>query len=116
MDNTKAMQAAVDDFKKGGGRRSRPEQAGKSIGDNSKPLAEMEAKRAAGPRMFAIYRKHGLTAEDVVLMPFVLLDAGMAVAYPSAAAKLADRTSPAQIAFYKQHQAELKKMSWLSGG
>ena len=37
-------------------------------------------------------------------------------AYPSAAPKLADRMSPAQVAFYKQHQAELKKVTWLNGG
>jgi hypothetical protein len=42
------------------------------------------------------------------------MDAGMCVAYPSAAPTLSDRVSSAQIAFYKQHQADLKKMSWLS--
>jgi len=35
--------------------------------------------------------------------------------FRAAAPKLSDRVSPAQIAFYKQHQTELKKMAWLSG-
>jgi hypothetical protein len=75
----------------------------------------MESRLNAMPQAAAIYKKHGLTAHDAVVMPFVLMDAGMAVAYPSAAAKLSDRMSPAQVAFYKQHQAELKKVKWLNG-
>ena len=76
----------------------------------------MEARLNAIPGAMAIFRKHGLTAHDVVVMPFALMDAGVVVSYPQAAAKLSDRVSPAQIAFYKQHQAELKKMHWLFGG
>jgi hypothetical protein len=110
MDKIQAMQAAMDEAKKSGALKN-----AKSVGDDSKSLAEMEAKMNAMPAAMAIYRKHGLTAHDAVVMPFVLMDAGMAVAYPSAASKLSDRMSPAQIAFYKQHQAELKKISWLSG-
>jgi hypothetical protein len=75
----------------------------------------MEARLNAMPQAMAIYRKHGLSAHDVVVMPFALMDAGMCVSYPSAAPKLADRVSPAQIAFYKQHQGEMKKISWLFG-
>jgi preprotein translocase subunit SecE len=33
----------------------------------------------------------------------------------SATAKLAEATSPAQVAFFKAYAAELKKMSWLDG-
>jgi len=112
MDKINAMQAAMDDAKKN---RALAEQQ-KSAGDDSKSIVEMEAKLNAMPQAMAIYRKHGLTAHDAVVMPFALMDAGMVVAYPSAAPKLADRVSPAQIAFYKQHQAELKKLSWLFGG
>jgi hypothetical protein len=75
----------------------------------------MEANVAALPEAMAIFRKHGLTAHDAVLMPFVLLDAGMVALYPTSAASLSDRTSPAQIAFYKAHQAELQKIKWMSG-
>jgi hypothetical protein len=76
----------------------------------------MEAKINANPKIMAVLRKHGLSAHDMALMPFVLMYAGMIVEYPSAGAKLADETSAAQINFYKQHKAELQKMSWLSGG
>ena len=88
----------------------------KDAGDDAKSIAQMEAKLSALPQAVTIYRKHGLTAHDAVVMPLVLMDAGVAVSYPSAAAKLSDRMSPAQVTFYKQHQLELKKMSWLFGG
>ena len=110
MDKISAMQAAMDDAKKSGMDKKMT-----SSNDNAQSLAQMEANTKAMPGAMAIFSKHGLSAHDVVVMPFALMDAGMCVAYPSAAPKLADRVSPAQIAFYKQHQAELKKMAWLSG-
>ena len=112
MAKISAMQAAMDDAKKNIPASKRMQ----GVGNDSKTLAEMEARLNAMPEVVALYRRHGLTVHDAVVMPFVLMDAGVAVAYPSAAPKLADRISPAQIAFYKQHRAELKKMSWLSGG
>lgn len=112
MDKIKAMQAAMDDAKKDRSLMDRQ----KDANDDSKSIVEMEAKLSAIPQAMAIYRKHGLTAHDAVVMPLVLMDAGVAVSYPSAASKLSDRMSPAQVTFYKQHQAELKKMSWLFGG
>jgi hypothetical protein len=110
MDKIRAMQAAMDEAK-----QTRVLGEEKSSGQDSKSIAEMEAKIAAMPAAMAIYRKHGLTAADAVLMPLTLMDAGVAVSYPAAAPKLADRVSPAQIAFYKQHQAELKSLPWLFG-
>ena len=86
-----------------------------STGDNAKSIAQMEANVKAMPGALAIFTRHGLTAHDAVVMPLALMDAGVCVAYPTAAAKLGDRVSPAQIAFYKQHQAELKKLRWLFG-
>ena len=112
MDKVKAMQAAMDEGKKNAALMK----SLKSVGDDSKSIAEMEAKLSANGPAMALYRKHGLSAHDVVVMPFVLMDAGMAAQYPSAAGKLSDRMSPAQVAFYKQHQTELKNMSWLFGG
>ncbi len=111
MDKINAMQAAMDEAKKSG-------KSGQlhSVGDDARSLGEMEAKVKAVPGAMAIFAKHGLSAHDVVVMPFALMDAGMCALYPSAAPKLADRVSPAQIAFYKQHQAELKKVHWISGG
>jgi hypothetical protein len=110
MDKINGMQAAMDDAQK-----AHMSEKLKGTGDNAKSLAEMEANVNATPGAMAIFSKHGLSAHDVVVMPFALMDAGMCVAYPSAAPKLADRVSPAQVAFYKQHQAELKKMKWLGG-
>lgn len=112
MDKVKAMQAAMDEAKG----NAAMQKSMKSVGDDSKSIAEMEAKLNAMSQAVALYKKHGLSAHDVVVMPFALMDAGMCVAYPSAAPKLGDRVSPAQIAFYKQHKAELDKMKWLSGG
>ncbi len=112
MDKVKAMQAAMDEAKG----NAAMQKSMKSVGDDSKSLAEMEAKLNAIPQAAALYKKHGLSTHDVVVMPFALMDAGMCALYPSAAPKLADRVSPAQIAFYKQHQAELKKVHWISGG
>jgi hypothetical protein len=111
MDKISAMQAAMDEAKK----MPAVMQQQKSVGSDAKSIAEMEAKLNAMPQAVALYHKHGLTTHDAVVMTFVLMDAGVAASYPSAAAKLSDRMSPAQVAFYKQHQAELKKMSWLSG-
>jgi hypothetical protein len=111
MDKINAMQAAMDESRA----NAALTKSLKSVGDDSKSIAEMEAKLSANAPAMALYRKHGLSAHDVVVMPFVLMDAGMAVQYPSSAGALADRMSPAQVAFYKQHQAELKKQRWLFG-
>jgi hypothetical protein len=111
MDKINAMQAAMDDAKKVPALMAKQ----KDVGDDAKSIAEMETRLNSMPQAVAIYRKHGLSAHDAVVMPFVLMDAGVAVSYPSAAAKLSDRIAPAQVAFYKQHQAELKKMPWLFG-
>ena len=111
MDKINGMQAAMDDAKKSGAADKMH-----TAGDNAQSLAQMEADIKAVPGAMVIFAKHSLTAHDAVVMPLALMDAGMCVAYPSAAPKLADRVSPAQIAFYKQHQANLKKVKWLSGG
>jgi hypothetical protein len=82
----------------------------KDIGNDSKDFAEMKAKLQAHPKLFALFTSHGLTADDTVLMPFVLMSAGIAAQYPDAAKELAGQTSPEQIAFMKAHQAELKAL------
>jgi len=112
MDKVKAMQAAVDEAKP---TQQKMTEQGRGIDRNAHSLTEMEANLKAIPPLYVAYTRHGLTAEDAVLMLFVLMDAGMVAAYPSAAAKFATRTSPAQIAFYKEHEQELKAMPWLYG-
>ena len=110
MDKINAMQAAMDEAEKSGKHEDMTK-----VGE-AKSVAEMESRLKAMPGVMAVFTKHGLGAHDVVVMPIALMDAGMCVAYPAAASKLADRVSPAQITFYKQHQAELKKVKWLNGG
>jgi hypothetical protein len=84
--------------------------------ENSKNLADEFAKLGRHPRVFAFYQKLGLSAQDAILIPLTLLDACMAVQYPAAAKSLADRTSPAQIAFCKQNLATIKTMSLFQHG
>lgn len=114
MDKVKAFGDAMKDFE-ALGKADPAFKAMKPIGNESKSIAEMESKINANPKIMGVLRKHGLSAHDMALMPFVLMYAGMIAEYPQAGAKLADETSPAQVTFYKQHKAELQKMNWLSG-
>jgi len=113
MPKVQAMGAALDDFQKMSKSDPSLNKEAHNVGDSSKTIAEMEAKIASNPKMMAVYRAHGLSPADAVLMPFVLMYAGMIVEYPSAGAKLSDETSPAQIAFFKQNEKALKATAWL---
>jgi hypothetical protein len=115
MDKINGMGAATGELK--AMEKSNPALAkdAKAIGDSSKSIGEMVSKVNADPQLIAIYKKHGLNATDAVVMPFVLMYSAMCVQYPEVAVKLAAQTSPAQIAFYKAHKAELAKQTWLSG-
>ncbi len=115
MPKINAMGAAAADLKKLEASNPAAQKQVKSVGDDSKSIAEMITRLNALPQVMAIYRAHGLTATDAVLMPFVLMYAGTAAQYPTAAAQLTDSTSPQQIAFYKQNQKALGSMKWLSG-
>jgi hypothetical protein len=112
MDKIKAVQGAIDDMKQLAKTDPAFAKLANSDNDDAKNFSEMEARFNANPKLVAILKRHGLRASDMVLAPIVLMSAGVAAAYPSAAAKLADQTSPAQIAFFKQHQKELKSVSW----
>jgi len=115
MDKIHALQAALADIKALGKKdatfKAKVENA-QDDGDDHATIAQIEAKMDRYPRLVAIYRKHGLSDDDVLLMPLALMGAGVAVQYPKAAAQLADQTSPQQIAFFRAHQAELKSVSW----
>jgi hypothetical protein len=113
MPKVQAMGAALDDFQKLSKSDPALNKQAHNVGDTSKSIAEMEAKVASNPKMMAVYRAHGLTPADAVLMPFVLMYAGMIVEYPSAGAKLSDETSPQQVAFFKQNEKALKATAWL---
>ncbi len=116
MDKIRAMQAAMAEV----AQAEKTDPSFRAQMDNSdsdsKTITETEARLKSYPRYLAFFTRHGLNADDVVLMPLVLMSAGVAAEYPQSAAKLADQTSQAQIAFFKAHEAELKKMPWLYGG
>lgn len=113
MDKIKAMQGAMDDMKQL--EKSDPAYARMKDDDDAKTLSEAMARFNADPKLVAVLRKHGLSPADVVLMPLVIMSAGVAVEYHGSAAKLSDQTSPAQIAFFKQHEKEIKATKWIYG-
>ena len=76
-------------------------------------LSGMAAKIGAAPHVLAFFTKHGLTAEDAVFIPVVMGSAKMAAGNPDIAQAFAERVSPAQIAFFKAHEAELRSQRWL---
>ena len=81
-----------------------------------KTFADLKARIARHPRFYAFFSKQGLSTDDVVLIPVTLITACTAAQIPQAAAKLADRVSPAQITFCKDNLATLKTMSFYNGG
>jgi hypothetical protein len=115
MDKIKAMQGMYDEFNR---LKTDPAFAAavRLGGMRSASLPTAQARLAAIPQLNALYAKHGLTATDVAILPAVMISAGMLAQFPSLAPKFAAQTSPAQIAFYKQHQAEFKNFRWLNGG
>lgn len=73
-------------------------------------VAQARAALKARRRVFGFFQKAGLTVDDVVLIPRVLVAAGMAAEFPAAAGA----ASAAQIAFVKQHRAILERMTKLN--
>jgi hypothetical protein len=80
---------------------------------NVHSLTDLEVKIAESPLVLAFYTKHGLTPADAVLIPMVLGTAKMSARNPDIARAFAARISPAHIAFFKAHEAELKSQRWL---
>jgi hypothetical protein len=113
MPKVQAMGAVLNDFKRMEKADPSLEKQTHGADGDSKSIAEMEAKVASNSKMMAVYKAHGLTSADAVIMPFVLMYVGMIAEYPSAGAKLSDETSPQQIAFFKQNEKVLKATAWL---
>jgi len=112
MDKIKALQTAVIDFNKAAA--SDPSVSAGS-GGNAMTIAQSEAQLKANPKAFAIFQRHGLNADDACMLLIVLINAQMAASSPDMAKSFADRTSPQQIAFYKQHQAEIANLKFTPG-
>jgi hypothetical protein len=78
---------------------------------DTETVAEARAALKARPRVLGFFQKAGLSLDDVVLIPRVLLAAGVAVEFPAAAAHM---TAPAQVAFVKQNRAVLDRFQKLN--
>ena len=87
----------------------------KADNEPDKTLADIKAKLARHPRLFAFFAKQGLSMDDAVLVPLTLMNACTVAQYPQIAAKMADTVSAGQIAFCKQNMSELKKMAFFGG-
>jgi hypothetical protein len=73
-------------------------------------VAQARAALKARPRVFGFFQKSGLSVDDVVLIPRVLLAAAIAAEFPAAA----DAASPAQVAFVKQNRAVVERFQKLN--
>jgi hypothetical protein len=80
-----------------------------------KTLADLYAKFKRHPAMANYFHRAGLSDQDAVLLPLVLMSASMAMMVPPAKRGQLTTVSPAQIAFVQQHQKELQKMKGMGG-
>ena len=77
---------------------------------DTETVAEARASLKARPSVLGFFQKSGLSVDDVVLVPRVLLAAGVAAEFPAAAGA----ASPAQIAFVKQNRPLLDRLQKLT--
>ena len=96
--------------------RSLKDESEKMDNEPDKTFADLKAKISHHPRFYAFFSKQGLSQDDAVLIPLTLISACSVAEYPQIAQKMADRVSPAQIAFCKQNKASLDKLKFVSGG
>jgi hypothetical protein len=75
-------------------------------GEDGTSLAQLRAKLARYPRIFAFFQRQMLTADDVILIPLVLTFAGVAMAAPG---QMADAVSPAQLNFVRSNAALVER-------
>ena len=68
--------------------------------EDATSLAQLRARLARHPRIFAFFQRQMLTADDVILIPLVLTFAGVAVAVPG---QMTDVVSPAQLNFVRSN-------------
>ncbi len=73
-------------------------------------VAQARAALKARPRVLAFFQKAGLSVDDVVLIPRVLLAAGIAAEFPAAAGA----ASAGQIAFVKQNRPVMDRFQKLN--
>ena len=78
-------------------------------------FADIVSKFRRHSRVYAFYEKQQLSPLDAAALPLVLSYACMANRYPQIAAKVADHTSAAQIAFCKMHMSEIDALKTFGG-
>jgi hypothetical protein len=71
-------------------------------------LAQLKAKLARHPKIFAFFQRQTLTPDDAVMIPLVMTFAGVAMAVPG---QMADAVSPAQVNFVRSNSALVQRMS-----
>jgi hypothetical protein len=74
-------------------------------------VSQTIANVAADPQLMAYFSRHGLTADDAVLKPLVLIGVALALS-PSDAAKYNMPVSPAQMAVYHAHPILVGAVGW----
>jgi hypothetical protein len=116
MPKVKAYEAATEALEMATDRDpSLKDEAEKMDNEPDKTYADLKAKIAHHPRFYAFFSKQGLSMDDVVLVPLTLISACSVAQIPQIAAKMADRVSPAQVAFCKDNMATLKAMPFFNG-
>jgi hypothetical protein len=78
---------------------------------DTETVAQARAALKAHPRILGFFQKAGLSLDDAVLIPRVLLAAGVAAEFPAAAAHM---TTPAQVAFVKQNRSAIERFQKLN--
>jgi hypothetical protein len=101
-----AMKAASEAAEKDPALKTEMEADGK----DDPTLAELRASYLKHPRILGFFLKQGLTVDDVVKLPFVMLAAGVASEY-GITDDLKDIVSPAQVAFIKANKPALDKLT-----
>ena len=76
-------------------------------GEDGTSLAQLRAKLARHPRIFAFFQRQNLTADDAILIPLVISFAGVAMAVPG---QMADAVSPAQVNFVRSNAALVERL------
>lgn len=77
-------------------------------GEDGTSLAQLRAKLARHPLIFAFFQRQNLTQDDAVLIPLVMTTAGVALAVPG---QMADAVSPAQVNFVRSNAALVERLS-----
>lgn len=115
MDKVRRFDAANRAFEAAAKNDKRLQADGRSMNfEPQRTFDDIVAKFRRHRLVYAFFAKERLSPLDTAAIPIALSYACMANRYPQIAAKMADRTSPAQIAFCKAHKTEIESMETFS--